>query len=48
MMLSELLKIEDGTYGICKSDGKMIPIERFPANPAARTCMDHTNDLKLK
>ena len=40
-----LKKIEDGTYGICEKDGKMIPIERLEANPAARTCMDHTKSI---
>lgn len=40
---SALGKIEAGTYGLCNACGKEIPEARLDANPAALTCMEHTN-----
>lgn len=37
-----LLAIKEGTYGTCAFCGKEIPRERLEANPAARTCVEHT------
>ncbi len=37
-----LLKIESNTYGVCEVSGEAIEEERLIANPAARTCMAHT------
>ncbi|MEK7500725.1 MAG: TraR/DksA C4-type zinc finger protein [Patescibacteria group bacterium] len=37
-----LARIDQGTYGVCEICGEMIPIERLTANPAARTCVQHT------
>ena len=36
-----LIKIENGTYGICEVSGHPIEEGRLNANPAARTCMEH-------
>jgi RNA polymerase-binding transcription factor DksA len=38
-----LVKIEDGTYGMCEVSGHPIEEGRLEANPAARTCMEHMN-----
>ena len=38
-----LVKIEDGTYGVCEVSGHPIEEGRLKANPAARTCMEHMN-----
>ncbi len=39
-----LLRIDDGTYGICVKSGQPIEIDRLEANPAAKTCIAHMND----
>ncbi len=31
-----LMRIAEGTYGICEDTGEAIPVERLRANPAAR------------
>ncbi len=36
-----LVRIEEGTYGICSVDGEPIEQERLEANPAATTCIKH-------
>ncbi|MDO8443588.1 MAG: TraR/DksA C4-type zinc finger protein [Candidatus Azambacteria bacterium] len=36
-----LVRIENGTYGICDFCKKEISIERLRANPAAKTDMEH-------
>ncbi len=38
-VMSALLEIENGTYGICKNCNQEISIERLKANPSARTCI---------
>jgi RNA polymerase-binding transcription factor DksA len=38
-----LLKIEDGTYGICEVCGIEIPEERLEAMPSSTKCIDHAN-----
>lgn len=38
---SALLRIEEGSYGICSVCGKPIEQARLAANPAATTCQDH-------
>ena len=35
-----LAKIEDGTYGICESCGKSIPLARLDGLPYATLCVD--------
>ena len=41
-----LKKIEEGTYGICEIGGKPIEVARLEANPAARTCKAHLDELE--
>ena len=43
-----LEKIENGTYGVCEVSGEEIEADRLEANPAARTCKAHLNDLEPK
>ena len=38
-----LLKIENGTYGVCEISGEPIEQDRLEANPSARTCKAHMN-----
>jgi RNA polymerase-binding transcription factor DksA len=38
-----LEKIKEGTYGKCDVCGEEIPEARLEANPAALTCIEHTN-----
>ncbi|CAN5609799.1 hypothetical protein BH24ACT14_BH24ACT14_05560 [soil metagenome] len=39
-----LQRIDEGTYGLCKVDGKPIPDERLEAVPATRYCVQHQPD----
>lgn len=39
-----LLKIEEGTYGVCEVSHEPIEVDRLEANPSARTCKAHMND----
>jgi RNA polymerase-binding transcription factor DksA len=36
-----LKAIEDGSYGICKTCGELIDVERLEAMPSATTCIVH-------
>ncbi len=36
-VLAALVKIEEGTYGICETSGEQIEEDRLEADPAART-----------
>ena len=36
-----LVRIDKGTYGVCKVSGDPIEEKRLEANPAADTCMKH-------
>ena len=38
-------KIKKGTYGICEVAGELIDEDRLEANPAARTCLAHKDQL---
>jgi len=38
-----LRRIAEGNFGKCEVCGKEIEAERLKANPAATTCLDHTN-----
>ncbi len=43
-----LLKIEEGSYGVCETNGEAIEEDRLEANPSARTCKAHMgNDASL-
>ena len=46
-VLLALEKINAGTYGTCEVDGEPIEEDRLGANPAARTCKAHMNDVSL-
>lgn len=37
-----LEKIKKGNYGLCENDQKPIDLKRLEANPAAKTCLEHS------
>jgi RNA polymerase-binding transcription factor DksA len=39
-----VMKIKNGTYGVCEICQATIESDRLSANPAARTCKAHLND----
>lgn len=39
-----LSSIEEGTYGICRTCGGDIPLERLEAVPTADKCLEHANN----
>ncbi|NTZ18450.1 molecular chaperone DnaK [Paenibacillus sp. JMULE4] len=39
-----LQRIQDGTYGVCRTCGAPIPFERLQAVPTAAYCVDHVPD----
>ncbi|HOY38152.1 MAG: TraR/DksA C4-type zinc finger protein [Bacteroidales bacterium] len=41
-----LMRIENGTYGICRETGKLISKERLRAVPHATLCIDAKNNQK--
>jgi DnaK suppressor protein len=40
-----LSKIAAGTYGLCEVDQQPIELDRLEANPAARTCKQHLDQI---
>lgn len=40
-----LKKIDAGTYGVCEVSGEPIEEDRLIANPAARTCKEHMENV---
>ncbi|MBP6925970.1 MAG: TraR/DksA C4-type zinc finger protein [Candidatus Pacebacteria bacterium] len=40
-VVSALVRIENGTYGVCEVSGEEIELDRLEANPAASTCKEH-------
>jgi len=44
-VLLALKKMGEGTYGICEIGKKEIEIARLEANPAARTCKQHMEEI---
>lgn len=36
-----LVRMENGTYGLCVAGGEEIPAERLRAVPEAETCVEH-------
>ena len=38
-----LVRIEEGTYGVCEESGNPIELDRLNANPAARTCLERAS-----
>jgi len=39
-----LVRINEGTYGVCQVSGEDIELDRLNANPAAKTCMEHMSE----
>lgn len=39
-----LEKMDSGIYGLCEVDNEPISLERLKANPAARTCVAHSEE----
>ena len=37
-----ILRVQNGTFGMCEVGKEQIPEERLKANPAARTCIQHS------
>lgn len=42
---SGLDKIKHGAYGLCQVCNKEIETDRLEANPSARTCKEHMNEV---
>jgi RNA polymerase-binding transcription factor DksA len=40
-----LEKMDEGVYGICEVSNEPIPLERLKANPAARTTIEHADEI---
>ena len=40
-----LKRVEGGTYGICETCRKEIPLDRLKANPAAKTDIEHADGI---
>lgn len=40
-----LARMENGSYGICETCQKKIPMERLKANPAAKNDMEHADGI---
>lgn len=40
-VLGALMRIKDGSYGVCEVCGKPIEQTRLVADPAATTCIEH-------
>ena len=44
--VSEALdKMDEGVYGLCEVCSEPIALDRLKANPSARTCVEHADDL---
>lgn len=41
-VVAALVRMKEGTYGICEKGGEKIDFKRLEANPAARTCIEHS------
>jgi RNA polymerase-binding transcription factor DksA len=44
-VMDALEKMDEGVYGICEVSSEPIPLERLKANPAARTTIEHADDV---
>ena len=44
-IVDALEKMDEGVYGICEVSNEPIPLERLKANPAARTTIEHAEEL---
>lgn len=44
--VSEALdKMDEGVYGLCEVCSEPIALDRLKANPSARTCLEHADEL---
>lgn len=43
--IDALQKMDEGVYGICEVSNEPIPLDRLKANPAARTLIEHADEL---
>jgi DnaK suppressor protein len=41
-----MIRLKEGTYGICEVCGQPIPAARLEARPTARTCIRHTTPTR--
>ena len=41
-----LVKIKNGTYGVCEKNGDTIPIERLHAEPSTRYCLEDARKIE--
>lgn len=41
-VIAALSRMKEGTYGVCEKGGEKMDSKRLEANPAARTCVDHS------
>lgn len=44
-IVDALEKMDAGVYGICEVSSEPIPLERLKANPAARTLVEHAEEI---
>lgn len=44
-IVDALEKMDEGVYGICEVSNEPIPLERLKANPAARTLVEHSEEV---
>jgi RNA polymerase-binding transcription factor DksA len=44
-LVDALEKMDEGVYGICEVSNEPIPLDRLKANPAARTLVEHAEDI---
>ncbi len=44
-IVDALEKMDEGVYGICEVSSEPIPLERLKANPAARTLVEHAEEI---
>jgi RNA polymerase-binding protein DksA len=42
-----LARLENGTFGLCESCGRAIPLARLRAMPAARRCLDCQKKMEM-
>jgi RNA polymerase-binding transcription factor DksA len=44
LVKNALEKIEEGSFGVCRSCGQEIETDRLEVNPSAETCKKHINE----
>ena len=43
-----LLRLDEGSYGVCQTGGEPIPVERLRALPWARHCAVHQDEVEAR